>query len=153
MSKLDLKISPVLLTLLWAGLMAWIAARTPGVGLPPALRLAAGLVFLAASAAIGLAGVREFRRAKTTVNPFRPRNAGALVDSGIFARSRNPMYLALLMALIGWGLYLGNLFALASTILYVAYLNRFQIRPEEHTLEELFGSEFTAYRKRVRRWI
>ena len=104
-------------------------------------------------AAIGFAGVREFRKAKTTVNPFRPRNAGSLVDSGIFRHTRNPMYLALLLALLGWGLYLDNLFVLVSTVLYVAYLNRFQIRPEERALEELFGGEFTAYRQRVRRWI
>ena len=153
MSKLDLKISPVLLTLLWAGLMAWIAGRTPDMGLASSIRLTTGLLFMVTSAAIGFAGVREFRKVKTTVNPFRPRNAGSLVDSGIFSHTRNPMYLALLLALLGWGLYLDNLFALASTILYVAYLNHFQIGPEERALEELFGGEFTAYRQRVRRWI
>jgi protein-S-isoprenylcysteine O-methyltransferase Ste14 len=153
MSVLELKIPPVLLTTLCAGLMAGAAATTPEMNLAPAIRMTVVLACLLVSALVGLAAVRAFRRASTTVNPMQPDRSGALVDSGIFRYSRNPMYLALLIVLIGWGFYLDSLAALAVTVVYLAYLNRFQIAPEERALRERFGDPFTAYCKRVRRWI
>jgi protein-S-isoprenylcysteine O-methyltransferase Ste14 len=63
------------------------------------------------------------------------------------------MYLALLLLLIAWAIYLSNLAAFAAIPFFVAYMNRFQIIPEEKTLTSLFGSEYEAYRKRVRRWL
>ena len=63
------------------------------------------------------------------------------------------MYLALLLALTGWGLYLANIFSLLMAVAFVLYMNRFQIEPEERTLEEIFGAEFNAYKNQVRRWI
>jgi len=63
------------------------------------------------------------------------------------------MYLALVLALAGWALFLGNIYSLALTALFVAYMNRFQIQPEERALETLFGQAYIDYRHRVRRWI
>ena len=63
------------------------------------------------------------------------------------------MYLALLLALIAWGFYLGNLISMALTAVFVIYMNRFQIRPEERALETAFGDEFHDYQRRVRRWL
>ena len=63
------------------------------------------------------------------------------------------MYLGLALILLGWAIYLGNIAALAGLPLFVLYINRFQIAPEERALAERFGAEFEAYRSRVRRWL
>lgn len=165
MSALELKIPPVAVTLLFAALM-WGLARTtpsfdpgfnlgfdPRFDLPGGLRLAALAVFTAAAAAIGLSAVWSFRRARTTVNPLSPQGCTALVTSGVFRYSRNPMYLALLLALLGWGLYLANPLAVLLALAFIPWMNRFQIRPEERILLRVFGQAFTDYRQRVRRWL
>jgi protein-S-isoprenylcysteine O-methyltransferase Ste14 len=153
LSVLELKMSPVMMTILLAVLMWFLARSTPAYAITPWLRFGVLLVFLGAGAAIGIAGVRAFHRAHTTVNPWRPHASSELVVSGIYQRTRNPMYLGLLLALAGWGLYLANLYSLLLGFLFVPYMNRFQIRPEERALEQVFGEAFVEYCKRVRRWL
>jgi protein-S-isoprenylcysteine O-methyltransferase Ste14 len=153
LSALELKMSPVMMTVLLAVLMWILARQTEGFRLASELRLTALLLFLGSGAAIGFAGVRAFRRARTTVNPWRPHRSSELVVSGIYRRTRNPMYLGLLLALLGWGLYLANLYALLLACTFVPYMNRFQIRPEERALAQAFGGIFLDYCQRVRRWL
>ena len=107
----------------------------------------------AAGVAVSIAGALEFRRVRTTLNPLNPEEASALVTGGIFGRTRNPMYLGMAVVLAGWGLYLGNFGALALIGLFVMYIDRFQIDPEERALQARFGDAFAGYRKRVRRWL
>jgi protein-S-isoprenylcysteine O-methyltransferase Ste14 len=140
-------------TVVFAALMWLISRLAPGITLPATLRFTCLFVFTAAGVFIGLIAVVSFRKAQTTVNPLTPEACSSLVDSGIFRFSRNPMYLALLSALAGWALFLGNMYSLALTVLFVAYMNRFQIRPEERALETVFGDAFIKYRRRVRRWL
>lgn len=102
---------------------------------------------------IDLAGLFQFLRARTTINPLTPKNASALVTGGIYRWTRNPMYLGMATLLLAWGVWLANAGALAVISLFVAYLNRFQIAPEERALEDRFGDEFAAYRARARRWL
>ena len=99
------------------------------------------------------AGLREFVRAHTTVNPMAPTRARRLVTSGVFSRTRNPMYLGMLLVLAGWGVWLGNAVAWLGLPLFVAVLNVLQIRPEERAMRQRFGAEFERYAARVRRWI
>jgi protein-S-isoprenylcysteine O-methyltransferase Ste14 len=153
MSALELKIPPVLITSLFAMLMWLVSRLTPSIPIPPVHKITFLLVFTGLAAYVGLAAVASFRKASTTVNPLTPESTSTLVVSGIFNRSRNPMYLALLLALTGWGLYLTNIFSLLMAVGFVLYMYRFQIEPEEHVLEEFFGAEFTDYKKQVRRWI
>lgn len=63
------------------------------------------------------------------------------------------MYLGLMIMMIAWGLYLTNVFSIAFVAVYVLYITRFQIKPEEAALESLFGEDYTAYKGRVRRWL
>jgi protein-S-isoprenylcysteine O-methyltransferase Ste14 len=63
------------------------------------------------------------------------------------------MYLGMLLILAGWALVVSNLAALAMLPLFVAYLNRFQIGPEERALRARFGAEFENYCRTVRRWL
>jgi len=114
--------------------------------------LAASLVLLVAGL-VGMAGVRAFARAQTTVNPLRPEAASRLVTGGIYRYTRNPMYLALLLALLAWALWLGHAFAWLGVPAFALAMNRLQIRPEERALEVLFGDEFRAYARQVRRWL
>lgn len=139
--------------LIFAFLMWLLAQATPGLDLPAALRVTALAACATAAAALGLAAVQSFRRARTTVNPLSPHACSVLVTSGVFRFSRNPMYLALFLALGGWGLYLANAFALLLAFAFVLYMDRFQIRPEERVLQRAFGQAFADYRRRVRRWL
>lgn len=63
------------------------------------------------------------------------------------------MYLGGLVILTGWAIYLSNPFPFLLVPVYILYIDRFQIIPEERALTSLFGGEFAAYQSRVRRWI
>jgi protein-S-isoprenylcysteine O-methyltransferase Ste14 len=102
---------------------------------------------------IAVSGMVAFRRARTTINPVRASEASSLVNSGVYRLTRNPMYLGWALTLLAWALYLGNLVALVFVPIFVWYITRFQIKPEERILSELFGTEFASYSSKVRRWI
>ena len=157
MNALELKIPPPVVALCVALLM-WLVASaalpfTPAFELPFSLRagLAAGCVVIGQG--ISMAGIVSFRRARTTLNPLNPGAASALVRSGIFRLTRNPMYLGLLLTLAGWSAWLWSPVSLLFLPVFVLYINRFQIDPEERALARLFGAEFAAYRTRVRKWV
>ncbi|MFP5406472.1 MAG: methyltransferase family protein, partial [Gammaproteobacteria bacterium] len=86
-------------------------------------------------------------------NPTRPGAASSLVLGGPYRFSRNPMYLGVLLVLVGWAVYLSNVLAFVVLPLFVLYLNRYQIAPEERALSARFGASFDEYRKSVRRWL
>ncbi|MGS0694685.1 methyltransferase family protein [Shewanella sp. 0m-4] len=100
-----------------------------------------------------IAGVISFKRAKTTVNPLKPETASALVTSGMYRLSRNPMYLGMVFALCAWACYLESIWSVVGIIGYILYMQRFQIRPEERALKSLFGQVFIDYKSRVRPWL
>lgn len=101
----------------------------------------------------GLVGLIQFYTYQTSIDPHKPDKATALVSSGIYRFSRNPMYLGLLVTLIAWGIHLGSSFSFLILPLFVWYMNRFQIKPEEEILEQQFGTGYRSYKKNVRRWI
>ena len=153
MRSLELKIPPLAIVLITAAFM-WVAARAApayGVVLPARSILAAGLAV--AGVATSVLGVVAFRRARTTVNPMRPESSSALVVTGVYRLTRNPMYLGFLLLLLGWAVLLSNALALAFLPAFVLYMSRFQIAPEERALASAFGPEYAAYRARVRRWV
>jgi protein-S-isoprenylcysteine O-methyltransferase Ste14 len=150
---LDLKVPPAAVVVLTAALM-WLGARAlpnSDFHLPGRPYTAAGIVL--AGALLAFLGVVSFKRAKTTVNPMSPGSSSALVTSGVYRLTRNPMYLGFLLILSGWAVWLSNALAFAPLPGFVLYLNSFQIRPEERALAARFGREFDAYKARVRRWI
>lgn len=97
--------------------------------------------------------VLAFVRAQTTVNPIAPEQAQALVTTGLYRFTRNPMYLAMALILIGGAFALGNIAALAASVIFVGTITVLQIKPEEHALQSIFGEAFAAYRKQTRRWL
>lgn len=110
------------------------------------------VVLVSAGFVTGIACVVTFRKAKKTIDPTKP-HASALVTWGVYAISRNPMYLGGLVMLLGWAIFLSNALAFLFLPLYVLYINRFQIAPEERALTALFAETFATYRGRVRRWL
>lgn len=153
MHALELKLPPAALALLIA-LAMWGASRmTPSLEVPFLARGLAGAVFVAVGMGIAVAGIVTFRRAGTTIDPTKPGSASVLVSSGVYRFTRNPMYLGVLLALIGWAAFLSNAWALVGVPAFVLYMNRFQITPEERTLSAIFGAEYSAYKSMVRRWL
>ena len=137
-----------------AAAMSWLAARAaPSLAFDFPGRAVLALLLVAAAVSVGLAGVVAFRRARTTVNPLQPERASALVTGGIYRHTRNPMYLAVATMLLAWGLWLGNALGPLGAVLFVAWMDRLQIPPEERALAALFGEEFERYRRTVRRWL
>ncbi|PPT33749.1 isoprenylcysteine carboxyl methyltransferase [Xanthomonas axonopodis pv. begoniae] len=94
-----------------------------------------------------------FRVAHTTVNPLHPERSSALVTSGLYRYSRNPMYLGYVLVLLGWVLCRGQVFGLLAVALFVGYVTVFQILPEERYLSVRFQAEYGMYRAAVRRWL
>lgn len=150
---LDLKIPPVVLFVLSAaatwGLNEWL----PNDLILTELSTQLSLLFMCSGTLIGIFGVFEFYRNSTTVNPHKPEKARVIVESGVYNISRNPMYLGLLIGLISLVIYWGNIYTLLIPILFVSYMNRFQIKPEEEAMKEKFDGAYEQYCEQVRRWI
>ncbi|MDX1551941.1 MAG: isoprenylcysteine carboxylmethyltransferase family protein [Marinobacter sp.] len=150
---LEKRIPPLLLVLIIGAAMWGVSVPTSSVPMEETTRrVAAGVVFFV-GVLFPVAGVVAFRRARTTVDPRTPEASSALVSSGIYRYSRNPMYVGFALWLLAWGIFLGPGWELMGVVFFVLYMNHFQIAPEERALRALFGDEFRAYEQQVRRWI
>jgi protein-S-isoprenylcysteine O-methyltransferase Ste14 len=153
MRALELKIPPPVVALL-IGTAMWFASRAgPSLDVSLVGRSVVAAVVAALGGAISLAGDIEFRRARTTVNPWRPQNASSLVTSGVFRFTRNPMYLGLLLVLVGWAVFLASAWPVAGPPAFMLCIGRLQIEPEERVLVAKFGAAYADYASRVRRWL
>lgn len=153
MKFLENRIPPPLVALVLAGSMWGIARVAPSLGLEFAIRVPVAVAIALAGLAFDFSGLLAFLRSKTTVNPLKPERASALVTGGVYRFTRNPMYVGMLLFLLAWGVYLDCLPAFIGPVLFVLYMNRFQIGPEERVLREKFGAPFEAYMGEVRRWL
>jgi protein-S-isoprenylcysteine O-methyltransferase Ste14 len=152
LSALEARVPPPLAALV-CGVIAWLVSRLLGPPLMPFyLRVGLGAVLFVAGLLIAGAAARTMSRARTTLNPVKPETATALVTTGIFGRTRNPMYLGMASWLAGWAVWLATPAGLLGPALFVLWMNRLQIAPEERALGRLFGAEFEAYKARVGRW-
>lgn len=153
MNTLELKIPPPVLALGLAFLMWLTSLLFEPLPVPFGIRLVAALALVAIGQSISISGILLFRRAKTTVNPFKPGATSSLVTNGVYRFTRNPMYIGLLLTLLGWAAFLSSPPALVYLAVFVLYMKRFQIEPEERVLSSLFGDDYAAYQTRVRRWL
>ena len=108
--------------------------------------LAGGVVMISS-------GIVIFRKAKTTVTPLHPDKTSTLVTMGIYQYTRNPMYFGLFLVLFSFSLYLQNLASMFILPIYLWFISKYQIIPEEEALQKVFGDEYENYYGRVRRWI
>ena len=111
------------------------------------------IILFSIGSIVSILGVWEFKKQKTTVNPMSPQESNSLVIKGIYTFTRNPMYLGFLLWLFSLGVLLRNPISLIAIVLFVIYMNIFQIIPEENILEEKFGKEYLKYKENVRRWL
>ncbi len=147
------KVPPPLIAILVGGAM-WASARiTQHVAVRADIRISLAALFLAIGLALALAGVLAFRHVRTTVNPHKLETASALVVSGVYRYTRNPMYLGLLSVLLAWTVYLSAPLALLGPAFFILLITRLQIIPEERVLSKKFGRQFTDYQRQVRRWL
>lgn len=130
-----------------------IAMLLPALDLSLRLFEYAGSVLIAAGVMLLIVALIAFARARTTVNPVEPEQAKTLVTTGLYRISRNPMYLAMALILLGSALRLSNIGVFIAPALFVWSITMFQIKPEERALQSIFGEDFTAYRQQTRRWL
>jgi len=117
---------------------------------PSPVNLAGG-VLVAAGLGITLWAAGLFHMAGTPVRPFK--QSTALVTSGVYKWTRNPMYLGLASALLGVALLLGSLGAFIPIPFFIWQIRRKFVLPEEEFLEGIFGGRYLEYKARVRRWL
>ena len=153
MRALELKIPPPIVALLIAAAMWGISLAAPAAPLPFTIRVVAAIAIALAGVAFSIAGVAAFRRAKTTLNPLKPGTSSSLVTSGVYRFTRNPMYVGLALGLLGWAVFLSSAWSLLGPLVFLLYVTRFQIVPEERALSGIFGAAYSEYQARVRRWL
>lgn len=151
MRWLECRVPPPVVGLLCALLMYGLHGWLPAAAMPLPAALAWPLAVL--GLLLDGSAVLAFFRQHTTVNPLRPQNSTALVVSGFYRLSRNPMYLGILCLLLAWALWLGNWATLAGPLLFWLWISRWQIVPEEQALAQRFGEDYRGYCRRVRRWL
>jgi protein-S-isoprenylcysteine O-methyltransferase Ste14 len=141
---------PLLFLVVLAG--ALVVDRAVPLALPfEAGRVAVGIALvLAGLSLMGWAG-RAMLGSHTTVSPWA--SVAALVTTGPFRFTRNPIYLGDLLVYLGVTLWVGSWWPLLVLPLLIAAVQWLVIGPEERYLTARFGGEYTAYRQRVRRWL
>ncbi|MCC6197835.1 MAG: isoprenylcysteine carboxylmethyltransferase family protein [Burkholderiales bacterium] len=150
--SLELRIPPPVVGLIAAALMWGLAMLPPALAVPTGVRLALVAASVVAGLGFNLLGLVAFVRSRTTINPLHPGRTSALVTGGVYRVTRNPMYVGMALLLLAWAFHLSALWAFLGPALFVAYITRFQIVPEERVLRGKFD-EFEAYASRVRRWL
>jgi len=123
----------------------------PIAGLPALVGAPAGLVSIALGFVLLVTAVRGFRAVGTTLQPWE--STTALVTSGPFRFSRNPVYLGYTLLYLGVALWTRSVWSLALLPLVLAAMTRLVIRREERYLDARFGAAYRDYARRVRRWI
>jgi len=111
----------------------------------------AGVALIVLGIGIGIGPAMAFSRAETTIKPFH--DSSALVRTGMYRVTRNPMYLGMVIVLTGVAVLTGSLSPFIGPLLFVPVMNVRVIRHEEAMLEEAFGDEYRDFRQSVRRWI
>lgn|SRR5690554_4729581 len=152
-SNLELRIPPLVLMILVALTMWLAAASVPVVIVTFAGQMAVALILAIVGVQLAISATRTFYDRKTTVNPLTPDESSSLITDGVFKLSRNPIYLGMTLILAGLAVWLGALTSLLGVPLFVIYMTRLQIIPEERSLQAQFGQAFSAYCQRTRRWI
>lgn len=153
MKALETLIPPPIIALAFATLIWWMADYLPNIQIEHVLKMLIVSVLLVIGLYFDLAGLFKFRKARTTVHPMKLDKSSALVNTGIYKITRNPMYVGLVFILSAWCIYLNCPASMVAVAGFIFYINVFQILPEERMLATLFGKEYVEYQARVRRWL
>ncbi len=139
----------------------WVLLVTAGIGLDflvPLPFMPAGFPAAWVGGGVWLAGfalavlaIRQFRRAGTEVQPHTP--TAVIVDTGVFAFSRNPIYVGAHIGTVGVAIALDSLWILSTLVPFYLVIRYGVVAREEAYLERRFGDAYLAYKARVRRWL
>tara|TARA_B100001287_G_scaffold170459_1_gene143471 strand:- start:161 stop:604 length:444 start_codon:yes stop_codon:yes gene_type:complete len=146
-----IKIPPPLIVLVLIVSIYFSSKKIDLINMP--LQLEISIFILSAGILIFVNPVLQFIKSKTTVNPIQFEDVNKLVTSGIFKYSRNPMYLGMLMIVLSTSIFYLNIYSILTPLLFILWINKFQIKREEEFLIEKFGDEYLSYKKKTRRWI
>ena len=150
---LETRIPPPVV-MLAMGALAWLGAtHVPSANVHVPWREGVIALLVVLGLALNLGPKVLFQRAGTTINPLHPAQSTRLVAAGVYRYTRNPMYVGQAVLLLAWVAWLENAASLLALPLFVAYLTRFQILPEERALAARFPDEFAALRAKARRWL
>ena len=148
---LNTKIPPPIIAILFAVMIFYFSDNFAYIDLP--FKIYISIFFIVLGFIVTFSSARNFKKKDTTVNPMKPNETSKLVTDGFFKITRNPMYLGMLLFLLGLSIYNGLIVGLIFLPLFVGYITFFQIIPEESAMIEIFGEDYKAYMKKVRRWI
>ena len=151
MIDIKTKFPPPLVALTFGFLIKYTKAISPKIEIRNEIIF--GSLMIISGLIIILSAIILFKKYQTTITPLNPSNATKLITGGIYKFSRNPMYLGLLLVLLGISIILNLTGGFFLIPLFILYLNLFQIIPEENAMVDLFKDEFLEYKKNVRRWI
>jgi protein-S-isoprenylcysteine O-methyltransferase Ste14 len=110
-----------------------------------------GYFLIAAGVALNMVAWIQFMRTHTTISPFKPANH--LQTGGVYAFSRNPMYIGLFLVYIGATPILGNWWTIIVMPFLILIIDLYVVRREEKILRRRFGHPYKAYKKSVNRWM
>ena len=143
---------PVILALFMAA-AALLEYVTPLIARPrpePRESEIVGGVIMACAFLIAALAAREMRRKTTTILPGG--KASSLVQTGVFAKSRNPIYLAMTFLMLGIGIAFARPWFVVLAAVFLFYIQERVVKREETYLAARFGPDYGAYRRKVRRW-
>src|SRR5688572_30127091 len=147
----DIKVLPpvlMLIHLIAAFTLKWIIPLS--IPAPQVVKVI-GWVILAVGFSFAFAALRELNKANTSPIPHEPTTA--IVTTGVYKSSRNPIYVGFVCAVIGLPLALGNYWGPIISPTMILLFNELIIKHEEAYLEKKFGDVYTSYKSRVRRWL
>ena len=150
----EVAIKPPLLflgALALGALLSLVIPLGPRLASPNGLALTVGLIFVAIGFALAALAVRNFRHAGTSIVPGEPSTA--LVVTGPYHVTRNPIYIGLVLIYFGLAIILTSLWVLLLLIPVLMVLQRGVVEREENYLERQFGDAYRKYRARVPRWL
>ena len=144
-------VHPPMVALLFIVMAYFLGRFVPVPFVPSMIWRNLGLLLTFIGFLLGIGALIEFRRARTTLDPHG--SAKQVVTSGIYRFTRNPIYLGLLLMVIGLPLNSGLIWGIIMAPLYVIVMTRLVIEHEEAYLERKFKDQYTSYKSRVRRWL
>ena len=147
----DVRIPPPLIYLVGFVLGLLLERAFPVLVLPKTLSRVAAVLCIALSAILTVWSIGLFRWARTSFIPIKP--ATALVISGPYKFTRNPMYFGLVCLYLGLALWFGVFWAVILLPAVIVLVQHYVIAREEQYLERKFGQEYLRYKAGVRRWI
>jgi len=151
--NLELKIPPPVQLIICASLMFALSYYLPQLYFSRVISNAVIVILIVLASLLGALALYDFRKHQTTYHPHTPEKTSTVVNTGVYAYSRNPMYLSLVLILIALALYLSNFSCFSVLLFFIWYNTRFQILPEERVLAEIFPKEYPVYKETVRRWL